>query len=124
MKRRDVLKAAGLGIAGSATLAMPAIAQSHAGAEMALHVALPEGARHDLRRRRDLRQIRLGGDGRATVPIQDFAAGEIVPGLAGGRRGGGRHRRDLPHRELLLLGQGSDLRLRHRRAVRPQQPRR
>ena len=28
MKRRDVLKAAGLGIAGSAALAMPAIAQS------------------------------------------------------------------------------------------------
>ena len=33
---------------------------------------------------------------------------------------GGRQRRDMPHRELLLLGQGPDLRLRHRGALRPQ----
>ena len=52
--------------------------------------------------------------------IQVFAAGEIVPGLQAARRGAERHRRDVPHRVLLLLRQGSDLRVRHRGAVRPQ----
>ena len=41
--------------------------------------------------------------------IQVFAAGEIVPGLEAANAVSSRHRRDVPYRVLLLLGQGSDL---------------
>ena len=54
--------------------------------------------------------------------IQVFAAGEIVPGLQAADAVQHRHGRDVPHRVLLLFRQGSDLRVRHRRAVRAQQP--
>jgi Mrp family chromosome partitioning ATPase len=52
--------------------------------------------------------------------IQVFAAGEIVPGLQALRCRDQRHRRDVPHRVLLLCRQGSDLRDRGVGAVRPQ----
>ena len=54
--------------------------------------------------------------------IQVFPAGEIAPGAGGRQRGGPRLDRDVPDGELLLLGQGPRLRLRHRRALRPQCP--
>jgi TRAP-type mannitol/chloroaromatic compound transport system substrate-binding protein len=41
VKRRDVLKAAGLGIAGSAALAMPAIAQTNPELRWRLTSAFP-----------------------------------------------------------------------------------
>ena len=44
--------------------------------------------------------------------IQVFAAGEIVPGLQALDARQQRHRRDVPHRLVLLCRQGSDLRLR------------
>ena len=80
MKRRDVLKAAGLGLAGSATLAMPAIAQTMPKLTWRLTSSFPKS----------LDTIYGGAetfanfvsemtDGNWTV--QPFAAGEIVPGL-------------------------------------------
>ena len=81
---------------------------------------VPEGARHDLRRRRDAvaSASREATDGK--FQIQVFAGRRDRAGPAGGRRGAARHRRDVPHRVLLLLGQGPDLRLRHGGPVRPQ----
>ena len=54
--------------------------------------------------------------------IQVFAAGEIVPGLNAADAVHQRHRRDVPHRLVLLCRQGPDLCLRDRGAVRAQQP--
>jgi len=80
MKRRDVLKAAGLGLAGSATLAMPAIAQSTPKLKWRLASSFPKSL-----------DTIFGGaetfanfvsemtDGNWTV--QTFAGGEIVPPL-------------------------------------------
>ena len=101
-------------------LAAPAIAQT-ARDHVAADLELSEVARHDLRRRRDLRQVCRRGD-RRQVPDPGLRRRRDRARPAGRRRGQRRHRRDVPHRLLLLLGQGPDLRLRHRRAVRPQRP--
>ena len=90
-------------------------------AAVAPDLGLPALARHDLRRRRDLLRARQGDDRRQ---LRD-------PGVPGGRdradaagRRGGRHqhRRDGAHLLLLLLGQGPDLRARHRDPVRAERP--
>ena len=52
--------------------------------------------------------------------IQVFAAGEIVPGLQALDATSEQHRRDVPHRLVLLRRQGSDLRDLRVGAVRPQ----
>ena len=119
MKRREFLKAAGLGLAGSA-IAAPAIAQSMPESQVALYDKLAEVARHDLRRRRDLRQGGRRSD-RQQVPDPGFRRGRDRAGPAGRRRGHRRHRRDVPHRVLLLFRQGPDVHLRHLAAVRAEQ---
>ena len=80
MKRRDVLKAAGLGLAGSATLAMPAIAQTMPKLTWRCTSSFPKaldtiyGGAETF-----ARYVSEATDGNWT--IQNFAAGEIVPGL-------------------------------------------
>src|SRR3954452_11675689 len=80
MKRRDVLKAAGVGLAGTAALAMPAIAQEAPEVKWRLASSFPKA----------LDTIYGGGgvmsktlsditDGK--FQIQVFPAGELVPGL-------------------------------------------
>ena len=79
MKRRDVLKAAGLGIAGSAALSMPAIAQTAPEIRWRLASAFPNSL-DTLYGTAELfaRYVSEATDGR--FQIQTFAAGEIVPG--------------------------------------------
>jgi TRAP-type mannitol/chloroaromatic compound transport system substrate-binding protein len=78
MKRRDILKAAGLGLAGSA-LAMPAIAQTAPELRWRLASGFPKSL-DTLFGTADLfaRYVSEATDGR--FQIQTFAAGEIVPG--------------------------------------------
>ncbi|CAA9558807.1 MAG: TRAP transporter solute receptor, unknown substrate 6, partial [uncultured Thermomicrobiales bacterium] len=88
---------------------------------LALHLELPQVARHDLRRQRGLREGR-GRDDRRQVPGPGLRVRRARARPAGGRRGDQRHRRVLPHLVLLLRRQGPDLHLRHQPAVRAQQP--
>src|SRR5688572_13066728 len=80
VKRRDVLKAAGLGLAGSATLAMPAIAQTMPKLTWRCTSSFPKaldtiyGGAETF-----ARYVSEATEGNWT--IQNFAAGEIVPGL-------------------------------------------
>lgn len=80
MKRRDILKAAGIGLAGTTALAMPAIAQTAPKVTWRLASSFPKSldtiyggaevfARH----------VSEMTDGNFTVQV--FAAGELVPGL-------------------------------------------
>ena len=92
-----------------------------AGDQVASDLELPEVARHHLRRVGSLRQGGRRGD-RQQVPDPGLRRRRDRAGPAGGRRRAERHGRDVPHRVVLLFRQGSDLRLRHRGAVRPQQP--
>ena len=91
-----------------------------AGAQVAPDVELSQVARHDLRRAPRLFAKAVAEATDNKFQIQVFAAGEIVPGLQvlDAVQNGTVEMR--PHRAVLLLRQGSDLRLRHRRAVRPQ----
>ena len=79
MKRRDVLKAAGIGIAGSAALAMPAIAQSAPELKWRMASAFPKSL-DTLFGPAELfsRYVAEATDSRFQVQV--FAAGEIVPG--------------------------------------------
>jgi TRAP-type mannitol/chloroaromatic compound transport system substrate-binding protein len=80
MKRRDVLKAAGLGLAGSASLAMPALAQGAPEVRWRLTSSFPKsldtiyGGGETI-----ARYVSEATDGK--FQIQCFAAGELVPGL-------------------------------------------
>ena len=114
MKRRNFLKAAAGGGAAAA-LAAPAIAQTPAEGAVAPDLGLPALARHDLRRGRGLRRARQGDD-RRQLRDRGLPGGRDRADAAGGRGGRHRHRRDDPHLLLLLLGQGPDLRARHRRS--------
>src|ERR1700760_5144194 len=80
MKRRDFIKVTGLGVAGAATIAAPAIAQSMPEIKWRMTASWPKS----------LDTIYGGADvmckavAEATdnkFQIQTFAAGEIVPGL-------------------------------------------
>src|SRR6185437_7706860 len=80
MKRRDFIKVTGLGVAGVATIAAPAIAQSMPEIKWRMTTSWPKS----------LDTIHGGAEmmakavGEATdnkFQIQTFAAGEIVPGL-------------------------------------------
>ena len=124
MDRRSFIKKAGL-MAGGASACRHRGARHRAGGagdQMAPDVELPEVARHDLRRRRDLRQG--GGRGhRRQVPDRGLRGRRDRAGPARrSTRCTNGTRRNLPHRLLLLLGQGPDLRLRHGGAVRPEHP--
>ena len=91
----------------------------HAGTQVAHDLELPEEPRHHLRRGRDLHELRCRGD-RPQVSDPGFCRRRV------GSRAGSRQRRrqwfgrTVPYGELLLLGQGPDLCLRHRRSVRSQ----
>src|SRR5215472_11682331 len=93
----------------------------HAGAQVAADVELPEIARHHLWRAGSLRQGGRGGE-RQQVPDSALCRGRDRAGPAGRRCRAKRHGRDVPYRVLLLFRQGFHFRLRHRRAVRSQQP--
>ena len=82
---------------------------------------LAQDARYALRRRRAVLQVCLGGD-RRQIPDPGRARRREHPGAGGHGSGGERHRRGLPYRALLHVCQGPDVRLRLRRAVRPQRP--
>ena len=62
-------------------------------------------------------RIRTLSGGRIDITV--YAAGEVVPGLRGARRGRQRRRRHRPHRLVLLAGQDAGRGLLHHRAVRP-----
>ena len=80
MKRRDVLKAAGLGIAGSATLAMPALAQSAPQLKWRLASSFPKsldtlyGSAETF-----VKYVSEATDG--NFEIQAFPGGELFPAL-------------------------------------------
>ena len=82
MKRREILKAAGLGIAGSAALAMPAIAQSAPELKWRCTSAFPKSL-DTLFGTAEVfaRYVAEATDNKFTIQI--FAAGEIVPGGPG-----------------------------------------
>ena len=122
--RRRFLKAAG--VAGAGAAASRACRPGHrpvvAGDQVAHADELAQVARHAAGRRRSLRQAGGGGD-RRQVPDPDHPGRRRAdPGSGGHRRRVERHGRGLPHGALLHVGQGPDLRLRLRRAVRPQRP--
>ena len=77
--------------------------------QMAHAVQLAEVARHDLRRRRDDVQGGRRGD-RRQVPDPGLRRRRNRAGPAGRRCRAERHRRDRPHRLVLLFRQGPDLR--------------
>ena len=121
MKRRQFLKAAGVGCRRdrgrhARDRAVDAGAQVAAARRAFRSRSTPSTARAEV----FAKAVAEATDNR--FQIQVFAAGEIVPGLQAARRRAERHRRDVPHRVVLLFRQGSDLRLRHRGAVRAQQP--
>ena len=119
MKRRQFLKAAGLGVAAAGAVAAPAIAQSMPEVKWRLTASWPKSLDTLFGGADDVRQ----GRREATddkFQIQTFAAGEIVPRAAGVRRRVQRHRRDRAHRLVLLFRQGPDLRLRHVGRLRPE----
>src|SRR3981189_1772204 len=80
MKRRDCLKVTGIGAAGAATMAAPAIAQSMPELKWRLPASWPKsldtlwGAVEVM-----AKQVAEATDNK--FQIQTFAAGEIVPGL-------------------------------------------
>jgi TRAP-type mannitol/chloroaromatic compound transport system substrate-binding protein len=80
MKRREFLKAAGIGLAGSAAVAAPAIAQSMPDIKWRLAASWPKsldtlygGCEYFAKRVAEITDNKF--------QIQSFAAGEIVPGL-------------------------------------------
>ena len=118
MKRRQFLQAAGVGLAATA-VAAPAIAQSMPEIKWRLTSSFPKS----LDTIYGAAEVFSKAVAEATdnkFQIQVFAAGEIVPGLQAADAVSQRHRRDVPHRVLLLCRQGPDLRVRHRDSVRPQ----
>ena len=113
--RRKFIGKAAVATAGAAAVAAssfpkPAIAQSMPEIKWRLTSSFPKsldtiyGAGEVL-----AKAVSAMTDGK--FQIQVFAAGEIVPGPAGAGCGQQRHRRDVPHRLLLLRRQGPDLRL-------------
>ena len=109
MKRREFLQAAGAGVAASTAVAAPAIAQSMPEIKWRLTSSFPKSL-DTLYGGAEVFAKTVAEATDNKFQIQLFAAGEIVPGLAGARRGAERHGRDVPHRVLLLRRQGSDLR--------------
>ena len=111
MERRSFLKHTGL----AGILAAGYGAGDRADArrsQVAPRVELPEEPRHDLRRRGDRSPKRVAAATNNKFQIQVFAAGEIVPAFGVVDAVQNATVAVLPHRALLLLRQGSDVRVR------------
>ena len=80
MKRRDFIKVAGLGAAGAATIAAPAIAQSMPEIMWRMTTSWPKSL-DTLHGGAELMAKAVGEATDGKFQIQTFAAGEIVPGL-------------------------------------------
>src|SRR5215471_1330478 len=80
MKRRDFIKVTGLGVAGAATIAAPAIAQSMPEIKWRLTTSWPKSL-DTLHGAAELMAKAVGEATDNKFQIQTFAAGEIVPGL-------------------------------------------
>ena len=122
MERRKFLKSAGAGLAGrSPHDAAPSRRAGRGPPEVKWRLAssFPKtldtiygGAEVD-------RQAR-GAATSGKFQIQVFAGGEIVPAVRRGRRACRTARSSAPHRAVLFLRQGSDVRVRLRDPVRPE----
>ena len=80
MKRRDFIKVSGLGAAGAATLAAPAIAQSMPEIKWRMTTSWPKSL-DTLHGGAEMMAKMVGEATDGKFQIQTFAAGEIVPGL-------------------------------------------
>jgi len=80
MKRRDFIKATGIGVAGAATLAAPAIAQSMPEIKRRMPTSWPKSL-DTLYGGAEMMAKVVGEATDNKFQIQTFAAGEIVPGL-------------------------------------------
>src|ERR1700749_724361 len=82
MKRRDFIKVTGIGVAGAATVAAPAIAQSMPEIKWRMATSLPKSL-DTLQGTSELIAKAVAEATDNKFQIQTFAAGEIVPGLQG-----------------------------------------
>jgi TRAP-type mannitol/chloroaromatic compound transport system substrate-binding protein len=80
MKRRDFIKVTGLGVAGAATIAAPAIAQSMPEIKWRMTTSWPKSL-DTLHGGAEMMAKMVGEATDGKFQIQTFAAGEIVPGL-------------------------------------------
>jgi TRAP-type mannitol/chloroaromatic compound transport system substrate-binding protein len=80
MKRRDFIKVTGLGVAGAATVAAPAIAQSMPEIKWRMTTSWPKSL-DTLHGGAEMMAKMVGEATDNKFQIQTFAAGEIVPGL-------------------------------------------
>jgi len=80
MKRRDFIKVTGLGVAGAATIAAPAIAQSMPEIKWRMTTSWPKSL-DTLHGGAEMMAKVVGEATDGKFQIQTFAAGEIVPGL-------------------------------------------
>ncbi|WP_407146950.1 TRAP transporter substrate-binding protein [Bradyrhizobium sp. ORS 86] len=80
MKRRDFIKVTGLGVAGTATIAAPAIAQSMPELKWRMPTSWPKSL-DTLYGGAEIMAKMVGEATDNKFQIQTFAAGEIVPGL-------------------------------------------
>ena len=80
MKRRDFIKVTGLGAAGAATLAAPAIAQSMPEIKWRMTTSWPKSL-DTIHGGAEMMAKAVGEATDGKFQIQTFAAGEIVPGL-------------------------------------------
>src|SRR5579885_1566367 len=80
MKRRDFIKVTGLGVAGAATVAAPAIAQSMPEIKWRMTTSWPKSL-DTLHGGAEMMAKMIGESTDGKFQIQTFAAGEIVPGL-------------------------------------------
>jgi TRAP-type mannitol/chloroaromatic compound transport system substrate-binding protein len=80
MKRRDFIKVTGLGVAGAATIAAPAIAQSMPEIKWRMTTSWPKSL-DTLHGGAEMMAKMVGEATDNKFQIQTFAAGEIVPGL-------------------------------------------